>query len=169
MDKKSESFPTNPEKLPWPQDIGGITAKLRREGCRSIGRMNGIDRHYNTVMDVLRVLAKHAEAKLAVQKKLSITRAETFEQKRLDRATAREGDRVLKLRNLAKDMEHMKKQYDALNTQGVTPSPVHTVKTLPKTVTTAVSTPPKEIIGPPVRKLQSDVAKSAGLGLPKVG
>lgn len=174
MDKKSESFPTNPEKLPWPQDIGGITARLRREGCRSIGRMNGNDNHYAVVMDVLRVLAKHAKAKLVAQKKRNSDRVTVSERTRLDNVMQRDGDRVLKMRNIAKDMEHMKQQYAQLEAQGVSPAPVHTVKNItaseePKIP--VVPTPPKQPashgLAVKERKLQSEQAKAAGLGLPK--
>ena len=61
-------FPTNPQKLPWPTDRGGMTQKLQREGCRAIGRMMGDDDAYEVLMEVLRVLAKHADAMLEQQK-----------------------------------------------------------------------------------------------------
>lgn len=58
---------TNPSKLPWPQDRVGMTAQLKREGCRAIGRMGGNTDNFDTVMSVLRVLAHHAAAKLKEQ------------------------------------------------------------------------------------------------------
>ncbi len=59
---------TNPSKLPWPQDRVGMTTQLKREGCRSIGRMGGNPDNFDTVMSVLRVLAHHAQAKLEEQR-----------------------------------------------------------------------------------------------------
>jgi len=59
---------TNPAKLPWPTDSTGMTGHLKREGCRAIGRMGGDDANLEVVMEVLRILAKHAKAKLLEQK-----------------------------------------------------------------------------------------------------
>ena len=64
-----------------------MTAQLKREGCRSIGRMGGDEKRYDTVMQVLRVLATHAKAKLEEQRtsreaavmKLAVKRAEQEE------------------------------------------------------------------------------------------
>jgi len=57
----------NAAKLEWPQDVLSITHQLRREGCRAIGRMDGKDANLKLVIATLRVLAKHAEAKLVQQ------------------------------------------------------------------------------------------------------
>ncbi len=58
---------TNAYKLPWPQDTLGITMRLRREGCRAIGRMDGKVERLTLIMDTMRILAKHAQAKLDAQ------------------------------------------------------------------------------------------------------
>ncbi len=58
---------TNAAKLPWPQDRAGMTSQLKREGCRAIGRMGGNPERFDVVLQVLRVLAHHAEAKLTEQ------------------------------------------------------------------------------------------------------
>jgi len=60
----------NSQKLPWPQDVLGITHRLRREGCRAIGRMDGKEPNLQLFKDTLRVLARHAEAKIAQQREL---------------------------------------------------------------------------------------------------
>jgi len=61
------SFETNANKLPWMQDPYGFVSNLRREGCRSIGRMQGDARKMEVLMDTLRVLAKYAAAKMTEQ------------------------------------------------------------------------------------------------------
>ncbi len=165
-----QDFPTNAEKLPWPQDISGITARLRREGCRSIGRMKGNDDAFEVVMGTLRVLAKHATAKLTQQKKHTKNlKANAIE--RRDRSLAmKAGDRRLKLANIKKEMEHLQRQRVALQQSSLTPAPIHEVKNLsapqpPK----APEAPMPPNVQPKTRTLQTAVAKSAGLGLPKRG
>lgn len=74
-------FETNASKLPWMQDRHGFVANLRREGCRSIGRMMGDDQKMEVLMDTLRILARYAAAKMEEQKvtatKAKIRRIET--------------------------------------------------------------------------------------------
>lgn len=57
------SFETNANKLPWAQDPHGFVSNLRREGCRSIGRIMGDDKKMDIFMDTLRILAKYGAAK----------------------------------------------------------------------------------------------------------
>ncbi len=64
---ESNNGMSNASKLPWPQDTLGITHRLRREGCRAIGRMDGKAERLELVMSTLRVLAKHGGAKLDQQ------------------------------------------------------------------------------------------------------
>jgi hypothetical protein len=61
-------IPSNPAKIPWPTDTVGMTSRLKREGCRAIGRMSGSDDNFEVVMQVLRILAQHAKDKLEEQK-----------------------------------------------------------------------------------------------------
>ncbi len=164
-------FPTNAEKLPWPQDLGGITSRLKREGCRSIGRINGNDKHYATVMEVLRVLAKHAKVKIVAQKKRNDDLKLADIARRERSAATKAGDRVLKLRNIEKDMEHLKKQHAALSDQSkLIPAPVHTVANIMAPLPpTAPLSPVIPTVEPKTRTLQTASAKAAGLGLPKAG
>ncbi len=67
MDKESNTGMSNANRLPWPQDTLGITHRLRREGCRAIGRMDGKSERLDLIMATLRVLAKHSAAKLDQQ------------------------------------------------------------------------------------------------------
>lgn len=55
-------------KLVWPQDKIGMTSQLKREGCRAIGRMGGDPQNLEIVMEVLRVLARHATSKMGEQR-----------------------------------------------------------------------------------------------------
>lgn len=170
MVQEPEDFPTNAEKLPWPQDISGITARLRREGCRSIGRMKGNDDAFEVVIGTLRVLAKHATVKLVQQKKHTGDLKSNAINRR-DRAIAvSANDRRLKLANIRKAMEHLQRQKAALS--AITPSPIHKVVDLKAPLPPKAPVPPTiptATVQPPVRKLQSDEAKGAGLGLPKAG
>lgn len=61
------NFETNASKLPWMQDPHGFVSNLRREGCRSIGRIQGDDHKLEVLMDTLRVLAKYAAVKMEEQ------------------------------------------------------------------------------------------------------
>jgi len=61
-------FETNASKLPWMQDPHGFVSNLRREGCRSIGRIQADEPKLAVFMDTLRVLAKYAAAKMDEQK-----------------------------------------------------------------------------------------------------
>lgn len=60
-------IPSNPAKIDWPTDKAGITGRLKREGCRAIGRISGDSDNLDIVMNVLRILAQHAKDKLAEQ------------------------------------------------------------------------------------------------------
>lgn len=157
---------TNAEKLPWPQDIGGITARLKREGCRSIGRINGNDDHFDTVMKVLRVLAEHAKIKLIAQKKHNVDKKDHSLAQRAASAATKAGDRALKIRNIEADMKHLQKQHDELSVQSkVQPVAIHKVKTLPPKGPEAPM--PPNVQPKTTKPKQSEQAKSAGLGLPK--
>jgi len=171
----TERYETNARKLPWPQDRGGITAKLQREGCRAIGRMGGRDDAYNVVMEVLRVLAKHAEGKLDQQKVgLEDKRLGAIRKQEQARA-AKLGDIALQQKNIAKDMEHLQARKARLDdAAALVPSAQHTVKELPKTVTTQVApinpgaTVPVQS-GPPTKARHlSDAASASGLGAPRM-
>ncbi len=160
-------FETNAEKLPWPQDISGITAKLRREGCRSIGRMKGNDHAMEVVMGTLRVLAKHAEAKLAQQKKHTINQIAAHTQRTVDAAAVRLGDRTLKLANIRKEMEHLQRQKAALVAiGGITPAPVHKVAQITKAPKPPVQGPPEKTNTDKAKALTTAASK-AGLGAPQ--
>lgn len=71
---KNEYFKneTNPVKLPWPADYTGMCQKLQREGCRAIGRMGGDDENLDRVIETLKILAWHAQAKLVEQKAVAV-------------------------------------------------------------------------------------------------
>ena len=60
-------IPTNPAKIDWPQDRAGMTSRLKREGCRAIGRMAGDPINLDVTIGVLRILAQHAKDKFAEQ------------------------------------------------------------------------------------------------------
>jgi len=60
-------IPSNPAKIDWPTDRVGMTSRLKREGCRAIGRMNADKENLDVVMAVLRILAQHAQDKFAEQ------------------------------------------------------------------------------------------------------
>jgi len=94
---------TNAQKLPWPPDRMGITHRLRREGCRAIGRMDGKTERLTLIKDTLRVLARHAEAKI--------------DQQNLHRA--RSAMKQLKAQDASKaaNLESMKRQENALKKQ----------------------------------------------------
>ena len=79
---------TNPSKLPWPQDRVGMTSQLKREGCRAIGRMGGDPTNFDTVMSVLRVLARHAQAKLEEQRTSRASSVLNLAVKRADQEAA---------------------------------------------------------------------------------
>jgi len=168
----TERYETNARKLPWPQDIGGITAKLQREGCRAIGRIGGQDAHYEVVMEVLRVLAKHAESKLAAQKEHLSNRRDHEAARTLAKQTAKLNDIELQRRNACKDIEHLQRRIQHLDKAVKQATPVHTVKVLPAPV---VTPPPviKPAVGPPVeppksRRLTPEASKH-GLGAPRMG
>lgn len=162
---------TNAEKLPWPQDIGGITSRLKREGCRSIGRINGKDAAFETVMNVLKVLAQHAKVKLVAQKKHNDDLKTKDTERRERSAATKAGDRALKMRNIEKDIEHLKKQRAALAVVSkITPAPVHTVAEITAPLPPqAPEAPMPPNVQPKTRTLQTADAKKAGLGLPKAG
>jgi hypothetical protein len=169
----TERYETNARKLPWPQDLGGITAKLQREGCRAIGRMAGKDQHYEVVMEVLRVLAKHAESKLVAQKEHLVNRREHDATRTLAKQSAKLGDIELQRRNAQKDIEHLQKRIHHLDqaVKKATPAPVHTVVQLPKTATKQVA--PVKVVKPsdppPKSRRLTPEASKHGLGAPRMG
>ncbi len=165
-------YETNPRRLPWPQDKGGITAKLQREGCRAIGRIGGRDNAYDVVMEVLRVLAKHAESKLAAQKVGLKNRRNADVAKTLEKQQAKLGDIELQRRNAHKDIEYLQKRIAHLDkaVSKATAAPVHTVVQLPKTATSQVAPVTVVPAGPPPKSPKlSAAASKQGLGAPRAG
>ena len=168
----TERYETNPRKLPWPQDIGGITAKLQREGCRAIGRIGGQDKHYAVVLEVLRVLAKHAESKLQQQKEGLLAKQAHAAQKLEERRVAKLGDISAQRLNIEKNMKQMSDQLKQLKATAETPhlqpTVPHKVVELPtvkKTVTNQVA--PVKVAQPAKAKSLSERASSQGLGAPQ--
>jgi hypothetical protein len=65
---------TNALRLPFCSDKHGITSMMKKEGVRTIGRINGSDDKLNVVLHTLKVLAAYAKEKHAQQQEQHRTR-----------------------------------------------------------------------------------------------
>lgn len=72
--RKSNQVPSNPLKISWPQDTYGFCTALRREGCRAAGRISGDKKKLAVLLETLKTIAGHAQARCAAQQE-AITEA----------------------------------------------------------------------------------------------
>jgi len=103
----------NPAKIPWPSDNVGMTSRLKREGCRAIGRMSGRDENLEIVMQVLRLLAQHAQDKLSEQKDIRQGNLVNLAQQRAEAAKAAENASSAVEKHLSNQVETLKNRLAA--------------------------------------------------------
>ena len=162
------------DKLPWPFDHNRITYDLRREGCRSIGRMNGKEENLELVIEVLRVLAKHAKDKLEHQKKHKANIQVLAEKRIAARLAAAEHDRTLKKLNIKADMRALQVRMASLNKEDEAVVQAMPVKVKADLRVYRANNPVPDLDvpktkAPPKSKKLSDVASKQGLGAPRMG
>ena len=116
-----EKVGTNSAKLPWPQDKGGITSLLRREGARAIGRIGGRKERLDLVLEVLDILRQYAIEKYEFQRTAADAKRTAAEeraefirtQRKREAATAIEA-KVALARQSNKEAKALQKEYDNL-------------------------------------------------------
>jgi hypothetical protein len=116
-----EKVGTNSAKLPWPQDRGGITSLLRREGARAIGRIGGREDRLELVLEVLDILREYAIEKYEFQRtaadnkrKAAEERAEFIRTQRKREAATAIQAKVDLAKQSNKEAKALKKEFDAL-------------------------------------------------------
>jgi hypothetical protein len=72
----------NVRKLPWPQDKNGMTSNMKREICRSIGRMAGDPAKLAIVQEVLDISKEYADAKFKEQQDKAVASKKAREERR---------------------------------------------------------------------------------------
>lgn len=120
-----EKVGTNSAKLPWPQDRGGITSLLRREGARAIGRIGGRKDRLDLVLEVLDILRQYAIEKYEFQRtavdskrKAAEDRAEFVRTQRKREAATAIKAKVALAKQSNKEARALQKDFDALYTKG---------------------------------------------------
>ena len=107
-------IPSNSAKIDWPTDRAGITSRLKREGCRAIGRMSGDRENLDVVMDVLRILAQHAKDKFAEQEDITRGNLAKLAKQRQDAQDANDRAEIAMENDLKAQAETLKNRIAAL-------------------------------------------------------
>ncbi len=124
-------LPINASKIDWPQDRVGMTSRLKREGCRAIGRMGGDTAAFDVVMGVIRILAQHAKDKLQEQQDIKSGNLAKVAEARVEKQRVRdeaEGRMEQSLINQGETLKNrlaalQKRKEDALNRVIPVPNP----------------------------------------------
>ena len=104
---------SNPEQVVFPVDETGFTSLFKKEAVRTIGRIAGNDDKYAVFVATLRVLAKHAAAKMEVQKDHLAQELQAIEDRVAVEVARRAADEAAHIARMKADVASMTAQIDS--------------------------------------------------------